>query len=130
MAELLRRSLHAGPNLDVETSHQDDGEFEVVTPRPRLMKDLPRMKRSDPLCQLDWELHLNEDGRVLEVDELKRKIFKGGIDHNIRIEVWKFLLGYFDFNLTFEERSLQRKSKVCLFTGELYCPGLKYHRLR
>jgi hypothetical protein len=34
----------------------------------------------------DWELHQDVDGNVMEVDELKNKIFRGGIEHSIRFE--------------------------------------------
>jgi hypothetical protein len=32
----------------------------------------------------DWELHQDVDGNIMEIDDLKSKIFKGGIEHNIR----------------------------------------------
>ena len=94
------------------TGNQDDGAFEVVTSRPKLSENLPKVLRDEPLCQLDWELHWDAEGRVLDHKELLHKIFKGGIDHNIRSEVWKFLLGYFDFESSGAERETQRKAKV------------------
>jgi len=112
MADLLQKSL-AGPILESTTCHQDDGnEFEVVTSRPRLSENLPMVRRDDPLCQLDWELHWNHDGQVIDHEELIKKIFRGGIEHNIRSEVWKFLLGYNDFTSTLKEREDNRKIKV------------------
>ena len=93
------------------SGHQDDGAFEVVTSRPRLSENLPKVSRTEPLCQLDWELHWNSDGRVLDHGELVTKIFKGGLDHNIRSEVWKFLLGYYDFQSSASERDSVRKTK-------------------
>jgi hypothetical protein len=35
----------------------------------------------------DWELHQDVDGNIMEVDDLRTKIFKGGVEHNIR-SVW------------------------------------------
>ncbi len=110
MNDLIQKSLL--PSLEVTTSHQDDGEFEVVTSRPRLCDNLPKVSRIEPLCQLDWELHWDAEGRVLDMDELIEKIFRGGVDHHIRMEVWKFLLGYFDFKSTAKEREIHRKKKV------------------
>ena len=104
MADLIHK-FTGGPILESTTCHQDDGaEFEVVTSRPRLSEHLPIVKREEPLCQLDWELHWDHDGRVLDHNELVKKIFQGGVDHNIRSEVWKFLLGYHDFHSTQKER--------------------------
>ena len=112
MADLIHK-FTGGPILESTTCHQDDGaEFEVVTSRPRLSEHLPIVKREEPLCQLDWELHWDHDGRVLDHEELVKKIFQGGVDHNIRSEVWKFLLGYHDFHSTQKEREENRKSKV------------------
>jgi len=111
LGDLINKSLLPGPNLEVTTGHQEDGAFEVVTPRPRLSENLPKVYRTDPICQLDWELHWTSDGRVLDHEELVGKIFKGGLDHNIRCEVWKFLLGYYDFQTTAKERDSVRKTK-------------------
>jgi len=113
MADLLAKSLHqvrGSSHLDVTSS--GDGEFEVVTPRRRLMQDLPKVERTEALCQLDWELHFEADGRVVDLDELKEKIFKGGVEHEIRCDVWKFLLGFYDWNTSAEERTRIRKQKV------------------
>ena len=99
--------------MDITSS--GDGEFEVVTPRRRLLDDLPLVDRSDALCQLDWELHFESDGKILDLYELKYKIFKGGIEHEIRCEVWKFLLGYYCWSSTAEERTQVRTKKVLLY---------------
>ncbi len=34
------------------SGHREDGEFEVVTSRPKLMDNLPLVQRQQPLCQL------------------------------------------------------------------------------
>ena len=34
------------------SGHREDGEFEVVTSRPKLMDNLPIVQRQQPLCQL------------------------------------------------------------------------------
>ena len=68
--------------------------------------------RDAPLCQLDWELHINSEGMVQEVPELLEKIFKGGIDENIRGEIWKYLLGYYHWHHPAEVRETNRKARV------------------
>ena len=108
MADLLQKPT----NLEVTTGNQDDGAFEVVTSRPKLSENLPKVLRDEPLCQLDWELHWDEQGRVLDQSELIQKIFKGGMEHNVRSEVWKFLLDYYDFGSSASEREACRKAKV------------------
>eukprot|EP00093_Oithona_nana_P006165 06165.XXX_166349_168505_1 [CDS] Oithona nana genome sequencing. len=108
MADLLQKPT----NLEVTTGNQDDGAFEVVTSRPKLSENLPKVLRDEPLCQLDWELHWDEQGRVLDQSELVQKIFKGGVEQNVRSEVWKFLLDYYDFGSSASEREACRKAKV------------------
>ena len=116
MADLLAKSLHqvrsGSSQLDVTST--GDGEYEVVTPRRRLMEDLTFVDRTDALCQLDWELHFESDGRVLDLEELKEKIFRGGVEHEIRCEVWKFLLGLYQWNSTTEDRIRVRHEKVLM----------------
>jgi len=112
IGDLIHKSLLPGPNLEVTTGHQDDGAFEVVISRPRLSENLPKVSRSEALCQLDWELHWDSDGTVVDHEELIEKIFRGGLDHTIRSEVWKFLLGYYDFQSSAKDRELVRKTKV------------------
>ena len=118
MAVLLQNSLLQLPghnHLDVTL----DGEYEVVTPRPRIMDNLPKVERTDALCQLDWELHFDSDGKILDLNELKDKIFRGGVEHEIRYEVWKFLLGFYEWDSTAKERNRVRSEKVA-----------EYHRMR
>ncbi|XP_040574815.1 TBC1 domain family member 17 [Lepeophtheirus salmonis] len=109
MAEIIQRTLNTS---NFEVTDEVDAGFEVITSRPKLMVNLPEVSRSDPLCQLDWELHFNDDGSVMDIDQLRVKIFKGGIEHSIRSDVWKFLLKYYDFNSTYKEREVLRKDKV------------------
>merc|ERR1712038_359499 len=112
IGDLIHKSLLPGPNLEVTTGHPDDGAFEVVISRPRLSENLAKVTRSEALCQLDWELHWDSDGTVVDHEELIEKIFRGGLDHTIRSEVWKFLLGYYDFQSSAKDRELVRKTKV------------------
>ena len=68
--------------------------------------------RDAPLCQLDWELHIDTDGVVREVPRLLDKIFSGGCDNNIRSEVWKYLLGYYKWHHPTEVQETNKKARV------------------
>ena len=109
--------------IDYNVTHlhyliREDGEFEVVTPRQKLLDNLlngegsSSLERSEALCQLDWELHFDDRGRIMDLDDLKEKIFRGGVEEVIRNEVWKFLLGYYDWTMDEEERGRHREAKV------------------
>ncbi|XP_039937862.1 TBC1 domain family member 16 isoform X3 [Hirundo rustica] len=61
-----------------------------------------------------WLQHLNEAGQVEEEYKLRKAIFFGGIDISIRGEVWPFLLHYYSYESTSEEREalrLQRRKE-------------------
>ena len=48
----------------------------TYTFRKSLLKGLDLEVRAEPLCQLDWTLHINEDGIVEDVPELLDKIYR------------------------------------------------------
>ncbi|NXI10415.1 TBC16 protein, partial [Irena cyanogastra] len=58
-----------------------------------------------------WLHHLNEAGQVEEEYKLRKAIFFGGIDVSIRGEVWPFLLHYYNYESTSEEREALRLQK-------------------
>ncbi|XP_043924008.1 TBC1 domain family member 16 [Protopterus annectens] len=58
-----------------------------------------------------WLNHLNESGQVEEEYKLRKAIFFGGIDVSIRGEVWPFLLHYYSWDSTSEDRENLRMMK-------------------
>nr|XP_054606530.1 TBC1 domain family member 16 isoform X2 [Nothobranchius furzeri] len=58
-----------------------------------------------------WLRHLNHSGQVEEEYKLRKAIFFGGIDPSIRGEVWPFLLHYYSYDSTSEEREAWRMQK-------------------
>eukprot|EP00076_Gallus_gallus_P006423 XP_001231439.2 TBC1 domain family member 16 isoform X3 [Gallus gallus] len=58
-----------------------------------------------------WLGHLNHCGQVEEEYKLQKAIFFGGIDMSIRGEVWPFLLRYYSYESTSEEREALRVQK-------------------
>ncbi|XP_057856368.1 uncharacterized protein LOC131065754 isoform X2 [Cryptomeria japonica] len=60
--------------------------------------------RQPPLGSDEWATFLDFEGRVVDPKALKKRIFYGGIEHNLRQEVWKFLLDYYQFDSTYAER--------------------------
>lgn len=59
-----------------------------------------------------WRSYVNEKGQVEEPYSLRKAIFFGGIDKNLRVEIWPFLLGMFDFESTEEDRMELEKEKT------------------
>lgn len=56
------------------------------------------------LTREKWET-LNVNGVVSDSEEVYRLVYFGGCDHDIRKEVWPFLLGHYSFGSTAEERA-------------------------
>uniref|UniRef100_A0A4W4F7R5 Rab-GAP TBC domain-containing protein n=1 Tax=Electrophorus electricus TaxID=8005 RepID=A0A4W4F7R5_ELEEL len=105
MVDLLGELI---PGLEI--NQQEEPGFEVITrvdlgPRPEV-------HRSGPVMMEDWAKHQDLEGRVFNVSRLKHLIFKGGLCHALRKEAWKFLLGYYPWDSTHEERKNLQKRKT------------------
>ncbi|BFZ09532.1 hypothetical protein BsWGS_12572 [Bradybaena similaris] len=105
VAELLQEDI---PGMEI--SQMDEPGFEMITKTK--LPPRPTVKRSDPLGAQQWNSFFDTEGRISKVDELKDIIFRGGVDPAIRGEVWKFLLGFYDWDSTSKQRQEQRKRKV------------------
>ena len=84
-------------------------------PSPGVMEELPPrpiVARGSPIVGKEWAKYLSEDGCVVNVESLKQQIFRGGVDPPLRIEVWKYLLGYYDYASTSKARQEERAARV------------------
>lgn len=64
--------------------------------------------RQPPLGSEEWATFLDNEGRVMDSNALRKRIFYGGVDHKLRREVWAFLLGYYAYDSTYAEREYLR----------------------
>ncbi|KAF7726914.1 GTPase activating protein [Apophysomyces ossiformis] len=78
-----------------------------------LNQPAPTHTRRAPITPEEWIDLFNDEGR-LEVtqDYVHKLIFRGGLDPDVRIEAWKFLLGIYPWDSTFDEREAIRRSKA------------------
>ncbi|XP_030646506.1 TBC1 domain family member 15 [Chanos chanos] len=105
MSDLLGELI---PGLEI--NQQEEPGFEVIT-----RVDLgarPEVQRREPVTVEDWTKHQDSEGRISNVTHLKHIIFKGGLCHAVRKEAWKFLLGYFPWDSTHDERKNLQKRKT------------------
>ncbi|XP_054844294.1 TBC1 domain family member 15 [Eublepharis macularius] len=105
MADFISDAI---PGLKI--NQQEEPGFEVIT-RIDLGKR-PEVHRRQPVSIEEWTKSMDSEGRILNADSMKQMIFKGGLCHALRKEVWKFLLGYFSWNSTREERTNVQKRKI------------------
>jgi len=64
-----------------------------------------------PLTETQWLEFQTPDGRISNSVRIKELIFRGGIVHSLRAEVWKFLLNYYQWSDTQVERIERHKQK-------------------
>ncbi|XP_032076762.1 TBC1 domain family member 15 isoform X1 [Thamnophis elegans] len=105
MADFISDAI---PGLKI--NQQEEPGFEVIT-RIDLGKR-PEAHRKQPVSIEEWTKNMDSEGRILNVDAMKQMIFRGGLCHALRKEVWKFLLGYYSWNSTREERTSMQKRKT------------------
>ncbi|XP_052182237.1 uncharacterized protein LOC127794943 isoform X4 [Diospyros lotus] len=60
--------------------------------------------RQPPLASEEWLAFFDSEGRIMDSEALRKRIFYGGVDHRLRKEVWPFLLGYYAYDSTYAER--------------------------
>ncbi|XP_053157457.1 TBC1 domain family member 16 isoform X2 [Hemicordylus capensis] len=92
---------------DVKTCMQ----FSIRRPKLPSSETHPEENAYKRLDVAAWLHHLNEAGQVEEEYKLRKAIFFGGIDVCIRGEVWPFLLHYYSYESTSEEREALRVQK-------------------
>jgi len=111
MAELLQGETVASSTIQGENGGEDGDNWQLVSSRRSLLKSLEDLPRSSPVCQLDWELHINSSGAVEDVPDLLDKIYRGGLEESVRVEAWKYLLGYYHWQHTYQEREIDKENK-------------------
>ncbi|XP_030645504.1 TBC1 domain family member 17 isoform X2 [Chanos chanos] len=96
-------SQHGRGSQDAHAPNSTDEEpgFELIACGAELGPK-PEVTRGPPLDH--WEEFLDTQGRVKEPQRVKEIVFRGGIVPSLRKEVWKFLLGFYPWNSTTEER--------------------------
>ncbi|XP_049929039.1 TBC1 domain family member 15 isoform X1 [Epinephelus moara] len=105
VADLLGEVI---PGLEI--NQQEEPGFEVITRIDLGMR--PQVTRREPLSAEEWGKHQDPEGRMINIPLLKQVIFKGGLCHAVRKEAWKFLLGYFPWDSTLEERKVLQRAKT------------------
>uniref|UniRef100_A0AAY4BKC9 TBC1 domain family member 15 n=1 Tax=Denticeps clupeoides TaxID=299321 RepID=A0AAY4BKC9_9TELE len=105
VADMLTEAI---PGLDI--NQQEEPGFEVITRVD--LGERPEVQRSEPVTQEEWEASVDSEGRIRDPQHLKNRIFRGGLCHSLRREVWKFLLGFYPWSSTQEARRVLHRSKT------------------
>ncbi|XP_073151107.1 uncharacterized protein [Henckelia pumila] len=106
-------SINEGRRLDQSSSDHhlitasDESKKVPVAPDPLEFDKLSLVwgkPRQPPLGHEEWTAFLDSEGRVMDSQALRKRIFYGGVEHNMRKEVWTFLLGCHSYDSTYAER--------------------------
>lgn len=92
------------PEKEMDNSVESQPAFSLDALQPDQQTLIWGKPRQPPLGSDEWATFLDLEGRVVDSKALKERIFHGGMEHSIRQEVWKFLLGYYKFDSTNAER--------------------------
>uniref|UniRef100_A0A0K0ES82 Rab-GAP TBC domain-containing protein n=1 Tax=Strongyloides stercoralis TaxID=6248 RepID=A0A0K0ES82_STRER len=104
--ESLRVSEDAESVVNSLRSHDDQG-FELIT-HIELPKKI-EFYREKPITKEIWNGFKDSEGRIIKVNNALQAIFRGGLEPEIRKEVWKYLLKYNKWHLTTNENKTHRK---------------------
>lgn len=92
-------------------SQADNEEEQLVREQESLLPRRPNVSRSSCLNAKQWSELVADDGRIHEVDLIKEIIFRGGIEHGLRVDVWKYLLGYWRWDETSDQRRRAQRQR-------------------
>lgn len=85
--------------VDFPQWHEEEPFFESI-------------ERGAPVSVQQWNNYFDEHGVIQDPKAVRAEIFRGGLEPAIRREAWKFLLGYYPWTSTLEERKKIREQKT------------------
>ncbi|KAL8916297.1 MAG: hypothetical protein Q9172_006368 [Xanthocarpia lactea] len=107
--ERSQRIFTAQDVLEMEES--DVGEFEILDMEAG---NLSLQDKRKPVSITEWQNFFDASGKLqVTADEVKERVFFGGLDptDGVRKEAWLFLLGFYAWDSTAEERKAVLHSK-------------------
>jgi hypothetical protein len=91
---------------NIHMAMNTDG-FEMVTRVD--LGPMPLVDRGLPLSSQN--VQYDKDGRIVNSDLILKTVFRGGIEPELRNEIWKFLLNFYDWNSTSKNREEIRRTR-------------------
>ena len=80
-------------------------DYNEEHPYYNLFTNNDQKKWKQPLSEVEFKNNfLDSDGRIIQPNELKQRIFEGGIDPRLRRITWRFLLNIYPIGLTGMQR--------------------------
>ncbi|XP_042203048.1 TBC1 domain family member 16-like [Homarus americanus] len=92
----LKQFLVCMPHVSESELHPEEGQHKCLDPDT-------------------WITYFNEEGQIEDDLALRRAIFFGGVEPQLRANVWPFLLHYYDFRTSFQQRQAIMEEKHQLY---------------
>eukprot|EP00118_Oscarella_pearsei_P005440 m.25066 g.25066 ORF g.25066 m.25066 type:complete len:638 (+) comp28728_c0_seq1:83-1996(+) len=70
----------------------------------KIKKTFRNISLKQPLTQSDWISYLDNHGRLVKEDDMRLKVFFGGVHPEMRCIIWRHLLGAFPSQMTARKR--------------------------
>lgn len=93
------------------------GSFEVVTELPsdarleQVRLTVQPRRLEGRVGAGEWISFFDSRGRLRDPRRVRERIYRGGLEAGVRSEAWKYLLGYYPFDSTLEQRETLVKRK-------------------
>ncbi|KAL5183532.1 TBC1 domain family member 15 [Glycine soja] len=113
----IDRRTHIQTNLDHPKSSNVEENTSVESPVVLDSQEFDNLSlvwgkpRQPPLGSEEWNAFLDSEGRVTDSEALRKRVFYGGLDHELQNEVWGLLLGYYPYESTYAEREFLKSVK-------------------
>ncbi|GEQ67331.1 hypothetical protein JCM33374_g995 [Metschnikowia sp. JCM 33374] len=81
-------------------------DSQLLTPQ-----EISNASRRKPINLVEWKGFFDHEGRLtLTIEEVKSRIFHGGLENNVRKEAWPFLLGVYAWDSSKRDRETTKQS--------------------
>ncbi|WPK24168.1 hypothetical protein PUMCH_001431 [Australozyma saopauloensis] len=105
-AEQLERKFMMEDAVYARINEQLGNDKQLLTPQ-----EISNASRRKPVNLVEWKGFFDDQGHlVMTPDEVKNRIFHGGLAQDARKEAWPFLLGVYAWNSNTAEREITKKS--------------------
>lgn len=105
-AEQLERKYMMEDAVYARINEQLGDDKKLLTPQ-----EVSNASRRKPVSLVEWNGFFDDLGNLnMTPDEVKNRIFHGGLDPEVRKEAWPFLLGVYDWNSSLKEREITKRN--------------------
>ncbi|CCM02409.1 uncharacterized protein FIBRA_04507 [Fibroporia radiculosa] len=109
-----RRETQTLPSSELVEESSELGIFELLQPITNLPTPKTSRDPNHPVDEQTWESWFDDNGQpTIRVEEFKHEVFRRGIssDGRLRKEIWPFLLGVYEWDVSYGERRRRWQEK-------------------